>query len=64
MAPLQGFFVSGFREGQFLARLERIKCVLSKSGVLISNFLSVLMLSEVYFGNASKYFTKSCNVVR
>ena len=56
MAPLQGFFVSGFR--QFLARSERIKCVLSKSGVLISNFLSVLMHSEVYFGNASKIFHK------
>ena len=62
MAPLQGFFVSGFR--QFLARSERIKSVLSKSGVLISNFLSVLIHSEVYFGDASKYFTKSCNVVR
>ena len=56
MAPLQGLFVSGFR--QFLARSERIKCVLSKSGVLISNFRSVLMLSEVYFGDTSKTFHK------
>ena len=52
MAPVTGFLVSGFR--RFAARLDIILCVLGKSGVLISNLVSVFMLSEVYFSCLSQ----------
>ena len=41
-APLQGFFMSGFRKST--ERREEIGCVLGNSGVLISNFQSVFQL--------------------
>ena len=48
MAPVAGFLVSGFRRTAM--RLDIILCVVGKSGVLISNLMSVFMLSKVYIG--------------
>ena len=57
MAPVTGFLVSGFR--QTAVRLDIILCVLGKSGVLISNLMSVFMLSEVYIGCLNKKRNKN-----
>ena len=57
MAPVAGFLVSGFR--QTAARLDIILFVLGKSGALISNLMSVFMLSKVYIGCMSQKRNKN-----
>ena len=57
MAPVACFLVSGFR--RTAARLDIILCVLGKSGALISNSMSVFMLSKVYSGCLSQKRNKN-----
>ena len=57
MAPVAGFLVSGSR--RTAVRLDIILCVLGKSGALISNLMSVFMLSKVYIGCLSQERNKS-----
>ena len=54
MAPVAGFLVSGLC--QTAAKLDTTLCVL---GVLISNLMSVFMLSKVYIGCLSQKCNKS-----
>ena len=57
MAPVAGFLVSGSR--RTAGRLDIILCVLGKSGALISNLMSVFMLSKVYIGCLSQKRNKN-----
>ena len=57
MAPVACFLVSGFR--RTAARLDIILCVLGKSGALISNLMSVFILSKVYSGCLSQKRNKN-----
>ena len=57
MAPVAGFLVSGSR--QTAVRLDIILCVLGKSGAVISNLMSVFMLSKVYIGCLSQKRNKN-----
>ena len=57
MAPVACFLVSGFRPTA--ARLDIILCVLGKSRALISNLMSVFMLSKVYSGCLSQKHNKN-----
>ena len=57
MAPVAGFLVSGLH--RTAARLDIILCVVGKSGVLISNLMSVFMFSKVYIGCLSQKRNKN-----
>ena len=57
VAPVVGFLVSGSR--RTAVRLDIILCVLSKSGALISNLMSVFMLSKAYIGCLSQKRNKN-----
>ena len=57
MALVAGFLVSGSR--RTAVRLDLILCVIGKSGVLISNLISVFMLSKVYIGCLSQQHNKN-----
>ena len=57
MAPVASFLVSGFH--QTAARLFIILCALGKSGTLISNCMSVFMLSKVYISCLSQKRNKN-----
>ena len=66
MAPVAGFLVSGSRQTAVIdniiyaaVRLDIILCVLGKSGAVISNLMSVFMLSKVYIGCLSQKRNKN-----
>ena len=57
MAPVAGFLASGSR--RTAVRLDIILSVLGKSEALISNLMSVFMLSKVYIGCLSQKCNKN-----